>query len=187
MRRKLLAVLIILVVSLAGVSFSNEERSEGGEEKMISFSVERSKNVYLLGESMPVEINFRNNTKYPIKFTKPVPIEEKFLFAIKLDEKELAKISDEKIKRKHMFPTAIRTLIDPYPESLITLNPGEEYKTEINIAEMVKELELKPGTYKVRLIYTMWICILKEKIEYAENAKGKTREWESNEIEITLK
>ena len=184
MRGKLLAVLIILVVSLAGVSFSNEERSGGGEEKMISFSVKRLKNVYLFNKKMPIEINFKNKSKYSVKLCKVFVNKEELLFRLKLNEEHLV---DEKTKTRYNLSLLRRAKIDPSPKSIVTLKPREEYKTEIDIAEMVKELELKPGTYKVRLIYTMWISMLKEEPEYAKNAEGKTREWESNEIEITLK
>lgn len=185
MKWKLLTVLILLAVSIASIAFSNNKRGEE-KDKMISFSAKKLRDVYRLGESMPVEIKFKNNTKYPIKFTKPFPIEEKSLFAIKIDKKDLAKITDERMKRNLLLPHII-TLIDPSPKDIVILKPTEEYKTEINIAELVKELELKPGTYKARIIYTMWFSILKEKPEYAKNAKGKTREWESSEIKITLK
>ena len=135
---------------------------------------------------MPVEIGFKNNAKYPIKLCKPFPIEEESLFAIRLNEKHLVNIGDEKIKMKHKWPVAMRTKIDPYPESMVTINPGEEYKEKINIAEMVNELELTPGVYNAQLVYTMWVAILKEKPEYLKSKKGKTREWESNEIEIKI-
>lgn len=182
MRKMLiLGMLAGLIICSAGNLFSNE--AKGGEEKML-FVAKPLEEIYILGEKMPVEISFKNNTKYPIRLCKPFPIEEKSLFRLRLNKEHLADITDEKIKRKHSHPRLPK--IDPQGKSVLILNPGEEHKTEINIAEIVKELELKPGVYNVRLIYTMWIAILKEKVEHLKNKEGKTREWESNEIQITI-
>ncbi|MEA3346517.1 MAG: hypothetical protein U9Q21_00315 [Candidatus Auribacterota bacterium] len=181
MKWKLLAIVLFLVISVIGIAFSDAKK----EGTMISFSVKKMKDIYSLGQNMLIEVSFKNNSKYHVKLHKVSFGEEKLFFRLKLDDKYLV---SQKMKTKHNIALLRRAKIgDSLPESIITLKPTEEYKTEINIAEMVKELKLEPGTYKAQLVYTMWFSILKEKPEYAKNAKGKTREWESNEIEITLK
>jgi len=184
MKERLFGVLILGVILSGSVLASDEGRGGAGAE-VISINVKKLKDVYRNDEKMPAEIVLRNDTKDTIMFAKPLPGRERSYFILRLDEASLKNIGDENIKRKSKHP--LLAAVSPDAEDIITLKPGEEYKVEVNIAELVGYLGLKPGVYNVRLVYTMWILAITEKPTYLKNQEGRiNREWESNEIQIKI-
>lgn len=183
MRKVLILVIaLVLAICIIDTTFSKGIRERGGT---MFFTIKPLRGIYLLGEKMLAEISFKNNSKYPIKFSKNFPANEKLFFRLRLSEES---IHIEKMKEKHNRVISRRAKVDPnnIPAEWVILKPTEEYKTNIDISELVGELGLKPGIYNIQLVYTMWILMLKDWPEYAKDKKGKTREWESNKIEIKI-
>lgn len=133
MKWTLLTILMVLSVFIVDI-FSNEGRGE----EMISFSVEKLKDVYSFGESIPVTIKLKNNANYSIKLYKSSFLKGELLFELKLSKKS--------VEEEAILPKII-SAVDPsnVPAEWIILKPKEEYSTELNIAELVRELKLKPG------------------------------------------
>ncbi|HEC66214.1 MAG TPA: hypothetical protein ENI23_13065 [bacterium] len=164
--KRVLTMLILLAILIPLNSGCGKKRRE------MLFTIKGLKEAYLLGEEMPVEIKFKNNTKYPIKLYKSYSPEG------------MKKLLSVEIKSEKQKTPPIRALISPdnIPSKWVVLQPREEYKIKIDVKELLP-FQIKPGVYNVKLIYNLYIIIYKdEKPEYSKNDT-----WESNEIKITIK
>jgi len=183
----LITFILLFLMAIPIYPYNNETGAKMAQED-ISFNVAEKEYKFVLSKEMPIEIIVTNHSGHPIKFRKNYSGQDNLLFKLILNEKHL--INDE-IKSKHNLSILkVAKIGDSPPDFFITLKPGEKYKLKVDISDMVdelvKDLNLECGTYNVRLVYTMWIQILKEKPEYAKNKNGKTREWKSNEFTINL-
>jgi hypothetical protein len=189
---KTIAMSLILFL-ISSISYCNTE--EG-----IKLEIKSTKDVYIIGEPINIEVKFKNCTKWEMHLYKHFTPLETF-WEIRIFDKDLRRIDeytkiedisysykdkDGKIRNvTKLRYTTNRSSFTPLggKENRVYLRPGEEHFIQVDISKDQFISKLEVGKYKIRMVYigAGLITIVKEKVEYY--GKGDI---ESNEIELKL-
>ena len=115
----------------------------------LHFTVQLTNKVYYLGESIPVEIIYKNTGAWPIKFPKVLE-PDLILGMYKLERLKTPQDKGyEMCEARDPLPLIE---FDAIEENWINLKSNEEYKIKTDLKDLMEFWQLTPGFHKLRLI-----------------------------------
>ena len=150
----------------------------------LQLTVQLSNTVYSLNEPIPAKVTYKNVSPYEIKFYKefknfPSP---RMLF----DLKRIKMPGDRGDEITSSPKSDTLVTLSNIPSYWKVLKSGEEYTATIDLNNLVKHWELKPGTHQLILIHKTYIFKLENgKFVYATSPEGQDK-WPSKPFTLIL-
>lgn len=175
---------MILILSLSFLTCLNYAAETKSKTNALQLTVQLSNTVYSLDEPILAKITYKNVSSYEIKFYKEFTNFPSPRMLFDLQRIQIPGDRGDEITLSPKSDTLVT--LSNIPSYWKILKPDEEYTATIDLNNLVKHWEVKPGTHQLILIHKTYIFKNDSgKFEYVLNSEGKDR-WPSKPFTLTL-